>query len=429
MSHRARRTTCAAVVLVVTSALGLTGCSGSEEKPAEPAPVAIAADHVPDNLAIGVIVSLTSRPGQGAEWSSAAEGAQVAAYRFGLAHRTVTLRAEDDKGTATGAAAAARKLIGDGVAGIVLASSGSHIRGALDVAAQADVPVLLPYDDGSSTGLRDIAWTTGPDHREIGSALADALSARHLSHPLLVDAGGGRPAGVDPTDTRSFRPGARADRLARKIASTARKGGRIDSIVVSGPASAQATVVAALQGAGLRLPVLLTPDALSPDFAESLAKAGGTLSGDLTTVGPDAGPPAAMQPGPAGAAMSAYFAALRAAAGDDRVKDFFDDRPFATVADDADSRSHDAVVALVAAATQAGSAKPAEVKAALARLHLDDSQGLAGPALDLTSPTALPADEVTVLQATAQDLGLRPSSAATPGPQLQWFRAPSTGGS
>lgn len=427
MSHRARCITCAAA-LVVTSALGLAGCSGSEEKPAEPAPVAIAADHAPADLSIGVIVSLTSRPGQGAEWSSAAEGAQVAAYRFGLADRTVTLRVEDDKGTATGAAAAARKLIGERVAGIVLASSGSHIRGALDVAAQADVPVLLPYDDGSTTGLRDIAWTTGPDHQEIGSALADALSARHLSHPLLVDAGGGRPAGLDPADTRSFRPGARADRLARKIASTARKGGRVDSIVVSGPASAQAAVVAALQGAGLRLPVLLTPDALSPDFAEALAKAGGTLSDDLTTVGPDAGAPAAMQPGPSGQAMSAYFAALRSAAGDDQVKDFFDDRPFGAVADAADSRSHDAVVALAVAAARAGSTDPAKVKAALAGLHLDHRQGLAGPALDFTSSSALPADEVTVLQATAQDLGLRPSSSPT-SPQLQWFRAPAAGSS
>ena len=51
----------------------------------------MAPEGVPEDVSIGVLVSLTSAPGEGAQWNEAAEGARVAAYRYGLGDVDVTL--------------------------------------------------------------------------------------------------------------------------------------------------------------------------------------------------------------------------------------------------------------------------------------------------------------------------------------------------
>ncbi len=403
----------------------LAGCSASdsaepEAAPARPSPVALDAADVPAGLAVGVVVSLTSAPGEGSGWSGPAEGARVAAYRYGLGDVDVRVRAVDDKGTAKGAAAAVRTLVEDDVAGIVLATEGAHVQAALATAAEAGVPVLLPYET-DARDLADGAWLTGPDREQVVSTLATALASDKLVRPVLVDAGGGRPAGISTVSGHRFRAGGDVARTAAAIAKQVRSG-TVDSVLVTGPAQLQATVVRGLQGANVQVPVLLTPDALSPTFPTTLADLDGTLSGSLTTAGPDAGDVAAMGSGEEGEALSAYFAALRATAGDPGVTDFFDDEPFATVSDVADTRSHDAVVALVTAAAAAGSATPTDVADALAGLRVTHADGLAGPGLDFTSPSALADDDVLVLQASTQGPGLRPV-ATKQEPQLFWFTA------
>lgn len=419
----------AAGLAALVLAAGLTACSSSASEdaqgaPARPAPVALAPSQTPDDVKVGVVVSLTSAPGEGSDWSKAAEGAQVAAYRFALGHLSVTVRPMDDKGTAKGATAAVQHLADDGVSGIVIASEGDHVRAAVDAAAKAGIPVLLPYET-EAAGLPDHVWVTGPDSTEVASALASALKDRGLHRPVLVDAGGGKPAGISPSASYKFHAGDDPTRIAEQIAKQPEAGKQPDSVLVTGPAQLQATVVQALQGAHADLPVFLTPDALSPAFAATLAGLDGTLSGSLTTVGPDAGDVAAMGSGDDGQALSAYFAALRATAADSKVTDFFDGQPFADVSDDADTRSHDAVVAIVAAATKADSVDPADVADALAGLQVTHADGLAGPALDFGSTSALADDEVTTLQASTQSPGLRPV-ATTPAPQLFWFSAPSS---
>ena len=406
---------------------GLAGCSslGSEEAkgtPASPAPVALEKASAPKDLEVGVVVSLTSAPGEGSDWSESAEGAEVAAHRYRLAGRGVEIRPMDDKGTAQGARSAVRKLVQEGVAGIVLATAGNHVRAAAQAAAAAHVPVLLPYEtDGS--GLPAGAWLTGPDRDQVVSGLASALAAGKLGRPVVVDAGGGTPKGVDASSTYRFRPSGDAGRLARTIDAQSRSRARVDAVLVSGPAEQQAAVVQALQGEDVQLPVLLTPEALSPVFPTTLAKLDGTLTGDLTTVGPDAGDVAAMTPGDDGQALSAYFAALRSAAGDAKEQDFFDGQPFATVSDAADTRSHDAVVALVTAAATADSSDPAAVAKALSGLTVTHADGLAGPDLHFGAAGTLADDDVHALQASTQDPGLRPAAAAAE-PRLFWFSAP-----
>ena len=96
--HRRR----ALAALAAVTLVGTTACSAgdaAEKDPAEPAPVALSPGGVPEDLTLGVLVSLSSATGQGSQWREAAEGAQVAAYRYGLGDVDVTLVPADDRGT------------------------------------------------------------------------------------------------------------------------------------------------------------------------------------------------------------------------------------------------------------------------------------------------------------------------------------------
>ena len=413
----------ASAALLATTA----ACTGSEEppdtaRPVSPVSVELAPEGVPDAVSIGVVVSLSSAPDQGAQWSQAAAGAQVAAYRYGLGDVDVSVLARDDHGSGKGARQAVHSLADEGVSGIVLATEGSHVDRALVAAADRGLPVLLPYE-GDAAQLPEGAWTTSPSDEQAGAALATALTTAGASRPLLVDAGGGPLPGVGTQEQVTLRPGGEVTAVAAQVARQTRGQDSADSVLVSGPAPLQGQLVQALQARNVTVPLFLSDDAVSPAFADSLARAGGSLASPLTTAGLDTDDVAALDSGTSGAAVSAYLAALRATAEDGDVTDFFGDELFETVAPVADVRSHDAVVALVSAAAAAGSAEPGDVQQALSGLTLDHGDGLAGPALDFGSSSAIPPESVVPLQATTQDPGLRPvSSAGTP--RLYWFASP-----
>jgi hypothetical protein len=391
-------------------------------RPQRPSPVALHQQKAPEDLKLGVLVSLTSKPGEGAEWVEAAEGARVAAHRYAEGDLDITLLPVDDKGTAKGAAAGVRHLVEKGVTGIVVATAGDHVRAAVAAAASHDVPVLLPYETESAT-LPANAWVTGPDAEQVGSALARALAAKHLERPALLDVGGGTPPGLEPVTTARLAPGGSPARAVARLKRLQGSDDAPDSVVVSGPAAAQSEVVKALQGRQVGFPVHLTPQVLSPVFDAGLAEGGASMAEDLTTVGQDTDDLAALDRDAPGQALSAFFEALRGAAGEPRLKDFFDGQPFATVADAADTRSHDAVVALVVAAARARSADPGEVLEELGGLELDHADGLAGPALDFTRRQPLADRDVVTLHSSDRDPGLRPRT-PRPEPHLFWFAAP-----
>ena len=403
--------------------VGVAACgSGPGNQPAKTTPVSLSLRGAPKQIDIGVVVTLTSEPGQGADWSTAAEGAGVAGYRYREGGLDVRIVPVNDEGTSDGAAAAVRRLVAKKVAGIVLATEGSHLSGALDAAGSTGVPVLLPYSTDTSD-LGDDAWLTGPDNEQVGEAMGTALDEQSVDRPLLVDAGGGTPDGLVTTRRITFDPVGDPANLARRVQRLTDKGPQVDGVVVSGPTEVQAELVAGLQGRDLGIPVLLTPQALSPRFAPDLDEAGGSLAADLTTVGIENGDTAALQPGARGVTASAFLAALRSAAEDRDLTDFFDDQPFRTVAADADTRSHDAVVALVHASAAAGSTQPDEVAAALTGLRLTSEDGLGGPDLAFDEQhTALGATQVVTLTSTPQGVGLRPGDGSTP--QLSWFSSP-----
>lgn len=427
---RARRQRGAGVALALASVLVVTACSGDEE-PEEPtverapgpvpAPVELAAaSAVGSPLRLGLVVSASSAPGEGADLLGAAAGAQVAVERLRLGGVEVELDVVDDKGTRQGAEAAVAQLVGDGVAGIVAATAGDHLDPALDAASEAGVAVLAPYLRDAE-GLPAGVWLTGAVATDVDAALRTALDELGASAPFVatgdgVDVGVMREASADLDETTTTD-------LVRRVRAATRGASGADAVVVGASTARQAEVVAALQGELPDLPLLLTPEALSPGFAQALSDAGGTPADELVSVGVDAGDTTTLGQGEAAEAVASYFSALRMLAGDPEARDLFDTAPFADVAGGADTSSHDAVVALAVAAGEAGSAEAGAVRTALEGLEVAPSDGLAGPALTFTTPTALPGAAVVPLHATTQDPGVRPAS--TSGTvALRWFAVP-----
>lgn len=428
--------------VVAVLLLGMTACSADTPttSPAAAVPVKLTAD-VAGKLSIGVVVSQTSAPGEGSEWRDAAEGARVAAARFVSGGTQVGLVPVNDKGTVDGAAAAVKTLADQGVSGIVLATSGDHVRGALREAAARRIPIVMPYAD-SDRNLPSDAWLTGPTAAMTDQRLVKALADRGLTRPFLIDAGGGSVSGLTPVGVRKFAAGNDPVELARSLAARlSRSATAFDAVVISGPAQLQGSLVAALQGAGVHVADLLTPDALSPSFPRAILAAGGTLSGTFLSSGLDEGDARALEPTESGRALAAYLSALSMAAGNGAVPDLFAERPFRAVAGAADVRSHDAVVALVRAAAAAKSADPGATGEALAGLRLGVPDGIAGAPLDFGAQVAVADDAVQALAATPVSPGVRPAytgAGATPAPSsggatadentaaLFWFAAPAS---
>lgn len=410
----------AAVVAAVLTSRAF-GSSTPAEAVSATVPVKITVAHVPAKTKIGIIVTLGD--GEGSEWNEAAQGALVAERRLALGGTDVALVTKNDGGTAAGGTAAVDALAKSGVAGIVVASSGSHVSGALTAAAAKGIPVVLPYAPAEKD-----SWSTAPAADSISKAMTTALG--DADAPLLVDLGGGAPAGLrvahvldgdDTADTAALattvaeRTGATsneqdADADADADAKTPTPDS--DAVVVSGSAERQGAFVAALQAENVTVPVVLTPDATSPAFGAALVEAGGSLSGSFRTVGVATDDARALASDAGGRAMSAFLGGVRVLAGDQDAENLTGDQPFSAVAGAADSRSHDAVIALVRAVGTARSIEPADVTDALAALDIDADAGIAGPALDFTKQQALGA-HATVLAASAQQLGLRPASTAS----------------
>lgn len=418
-----------AVVLAVVVFVIDRNTPAAEAVPATiPVPIRVA--HVPDGTKIGVVVTLGD--GEGSEWDEAAQGALVAAKRLTLGGTDVELVTRNDGGSASGAKRAVQQLVDSGVAGIVVASSGAHVSGALDAASDAGVPVVLPYAEGG-----DGSWSTAPSRSSVSAAMQRAI--RGADSPLLVDLGGGAPSGIRFAHVMDAADSADDAALATTVAertgatpTTATSNATAaptdaettkpdsDAVVVSGPAARQGAFVAALQSADVTVPVVLTPDATSPAFGTALAEANGSLSGTFVSTGVATDDARALTSDAQGRSMSAFLGGVRVLADDADAQNLTADQPFSAVAWAADSRSHDAVVALVRAVGAARSVEPSKVADSLSTLRLDSSDGIAGPVLDFRQQQALRTD-ATVLAASSQTLGLRPATTEQTA-SLVWFQ-------
>ncbi len=243
------RLAAAFLVVVTTAGLSLTGCQApaSATTPAPPDPVPLVVSDIPAHVNIGVVFSLTSPLGEGEDWKDAAAGAQLAAWRLRQGGADITLTAVDDSGRADGATAAVDQLATSGVSAIIMATSGSHIEAALDLAAQRGVPVIAPYQPSTDTSVTDGVWYTGPSSQAIGDTMVAALAAAQVAEPLVIEAGSPLPVGLGLAPDITFAPGDDQDALVKAIAKNEESKHPSDGILVSGPAEQQAAVVRAIQ--------------------------------------------------------------------------------------------------------------------------------------------------------------------------------------
>ena len=417
-----------AAVAVVTA-----GCTsgGEDDKAAAEASFSPAAapavevaptGELPGPLTVGVVVTSTSARGEGAEYAALATGARVAEFRLDEGgDDRAQLTVVDDRGTSEGAVAATRTLLDAGVGGIVYASAGPHLDAALELAAAGQTAVLLPYETRDELA-GDTAWRTGPSDEQVAEQLDTLLSGRGQRAPLVLTAeqtGSDVAALADDSRLTELTAG---DALAGQVATAvaALTGGTADALVVAASAETSAETVAALQGLAPTAPVVLGPAALAPAFAARLtdlgASGGATTAGQFLTVGP------AVTDSSGSPEVARFLAAVRLAAQDTDLPALFQGDTFAEVgAATADVRSHDAVLALAAAAVGAGSTEPSAVLTALRSLQVGADDGLAGPALSFTQRQALPDDGVAVLQATTRgaERGVEQDA-----PALSWFVLP-----
>lgn len=413
-----RRSAIPAVALTLAASAALSACTSDEPlPPREPAAVDLTVKGV-GNLKLGLVVSSTSDRGEGSDYTGPSAGAELASYRLKLGGTKVELMVVDDRGSADQATSGVQDLIAKGASGIVLATAGSHVMPALTSASEAGVPVIAPYLRTTET-LPEGVFVTGPSEAAITEALTQAMTADEVTKPVLLTADDLPVPTVGTAAPRQI-TGAGLDDLVEDISKSV-EDEQIDSVVISGSATSQATAVAALQGAVPNVPVYLTPEASTPTFATSLRNSSGTPSGRFVSVGPQAFDSSTLDSSSEADSAAAYFAALRLGAADESFTSALDDSPFSGVAGAADLPSHDAVLALVRATAAANSIDPAKVGAALDGLKLGVKQALAGPALDFSSTYALPEASVVPLYATTQDAGVRPAEST---PVLTWFGLP-----
>jgi ABC-type branched-subunit amino acid transport system substrate-binding protein len=397
---------------------GLTGCSRTElPAPAEAAQPALTLGvDLDEPVRIGVLVPTIE--GEGAEFRPMVEGVRVATYRFGLGGDQVELAVALDDGTAEGAARAMQRLLDQQVAGVVLAAQGDHVTQALSVADQARTAVVMPYAQPAAAAAG--VWSLAPSADAVRAQVAAALTEVGASRPYVAVAPGQTldlPVGQAGTTGTLDDP----DRVAAEVVA-ALEARQVDAVVVAAGAEEQAALVVALHGllGSRQLPVVLTPQALTPAFGAALTAAG-TTAGRLLTVGTDTGDHLALTASEPGGRAALLFAAMRLAAGDPACRNVYDDDSCAAGVGYADVASHDATVLLLRAVAAAGSAEPAVVREAMDGLRVGAEDGLAGPALDLGSAQALADEDVVVLHASTSDPGMRPATADGSGTSLWWF--------
>ena len=253
--------------------------------------------------------------------------------------------------------------------------------------------------------------------------MTTALKQAEADAPFVIDAGGRLPSTVSPAKSCAFADGSDTRPMTDALSAAAAEQS-VDSVVVAGDAHAQATVVQAIEGTGSALPIILTSQALSSVFPASLIKAGGSLSGNMRTVGVADSDPMALAIGERAEGLSAFLGAIRFMVDDSERTDLFGAEAFgASSARSADPAAHDAVVALVRAAGAAGSGQPDRVAGALASLSLASGDGIAGAGLTFSGQTALDPSSVVALTATSQDPGLRTLPGGGIQPDLFWFAA------
>ena len=400
--------------------MAVAGCSApvTPASPAIPASVALASSKQIQTSSVTIGLLVGPLDGEGSEYRQVANGAEVAGFRFGLGGLTVNFKTVSEDGTADSAKKAMQTLIEAGVTGVIVADAGPHLADALDAASTAGIATLLPYDYANQVSAP--IYRTGPSAETLAAGLKTALANAHVSRPVVVSQNGYEITGVTDDVNESLTyvgdPVTTASAVTLAISNT-----QADAVIIEAPAVVQADIVTHIQAllGDKQLPIILTPQALTPAFAAGLGPVA-DLRGVLITVGRNTDDMVALQTGPQGDNMSAFLQAVRMAADSPTARNIFGDDSFASAAAYADTASHDAVVCLVRAAEQVAAGSAATVSAALGGLSLDINEGLAGGLLKFSSTETLAANQVITLYGSSQNPGLRPQPTDNTVTRLSW---------
>ncbi|MEY2397444.1 MAG: hypothetical protein QOJ00_618 [Actinomycetota bacterium] len=353
----------------------------------------LAIDTTATGMKVGLVVSSS---GPGADVRDLASGAYVAAFRLngaksGTDH--VQLVVKDDNGTPEGATAAINELHDAGVVGVVYGSTGEQTLAAAATAAGAGLPVVFPYaDDSRVTAQGATSFLGAPTVDQVAKQFAEHITKANLGTVALLRQSGAygdegkaalAAAGVNVALDQPFAAGDALAATAKAVA--AAKPGAVIVWAEAAPAVAAAD---ALSTAGVEATLLFADRAAVPAFGKLVAGAlTPPVSDGVLSVGSWAGPDTPTK------AVDAFFLARDAVVADG-----------ATTADlsSADFRSHDAVLALVAAAT--ASSSPAGVTDAMRDLS-PDIAGAAGVPLDFHNAAAVADKDVALLSYSTADDG------------------------
>ncbi|MSS44873.1 hypothetical protein FYJ43_02125 [Cutibacterium sp. WCA-380-WT-3A] len=354
------------VCAVITGIVAWRGGDGDATKPPKPyqgSRVELSIGKVPSHVRIGLVVSYTENPREGSGWIGNAHGAQVAMWRLTQGGGDAEIQVVSDKGSERGAKDAIAQFKEAGVAGIVAATSGSHTKVLVKEASRAGIPILLPY----ATRLDDVpdgAWFGIPTaSRQSNIIKAQAVK---LGCKRFVTRGTGLQA-ADTTDIPVDNKGQVTKQFVDKLAKDPKTCVYLEGL---GPAIASdaPTIVSDLRAGGVTAPIFLGPDATSAESTVALARNGAIPNG-IYTVGVPSDEVEAVSL--AGNEESRAFSEAVTHLAASKEKSVIDSsRSFETYADEADGRSHDAVVTLIAGSVKANSSHAEDVRVALSNLDM-----------------------------------------------------------
>ncbi|HLS02346.1 MAG TPA: hypothetical protein VK054_10275 [Beutenbergiaceae bacterium] len=416
-----------AVAAVVAGLIFYATTRPSDQDEPEPVavtfPIPISGVKTAKDTTIGVVV--TTGSSEGGQWYLPAHGIVVAQQRLALGGATIEVVAEDDGGTRNGSAQAVEELVNRGVSGIIYASSGTHMRPGLDIASQSGVPVILPYE---SHATYPGVWTIAPSEESIVQGLNAELE--DYEHSVYITPEGQAREGVSATEVVEIDPkdvdegikpivlrasvdldahgayeGAEDLATSQEFQDLASQP-RIDAVLIDGDPRFIADVLTGLVARGVKAPLMVGPDALTPAFAARVLDNDGVVPPGVKTVHSRYQDALTLKNDAAGRSMSAFLQAVNQTEQDPHVRDLMGESEFTQAASWADASSHDALIALALACSEATSTHGEDVADALATQQLGKNDFLVGPELDF-SQTQANSEPAGVLFATNQRLGLR----------------------
>ncbi|WP_122787465.1 ABC transporter substrate-binding protein [Cutibacterium modestum] len=368
-SSRRRVAIAAAVVVicaVVTGIMVWRGDNADGTRPPEPYKgprVELSLGKVPSHVRIGLVVSYTENPREGSGWIGNAHGAQVAIWRLAQGGDDIEIQVVSDKGSGQGAKDAVAQLKEAGVTGIVAATSGPHTKVLAEEASRADIPILLPYatrpDDAPEGAWFGVPTATRQDD------LIEAQAAKFGCRRFATRGAGLRAA--DTTDIPVDNKGQVTKQFVEKLAKDPKTCVYLENL---GPvaASDSPTMVSDLRAGGVTAPIFLGLDATSAASTVALVRNGAIPNGIYSLGVPSDGVEAVSL---AGNEESRAFSEAVTHLTTSKEKSVIDpSRSFETYSGEADGRSHDAVVTLIAGSVKANSNHAEDVRTALSSLNM-----------------------------------------------------------